>query len=245
MSPKNVAITSQGSIAERATATSMRLIARAISFGRLQTTSSGIENIPTNGPALIIVRHYHHLYDGLVLFAALPRQFHILVTLDWVQNPAIQSLMTQLTHLARWPVVLRADALLHKTNRGGHSHNGFSLADVERHQRRAFKNAVQLLLDDRLLVIFPEGYPNIDPGYTPKRDNHGFLPFKRGFAAIARAAERRLGASLPIIPTGLQYSSGKTRQAHVRFSEPINRENYASDNAFIRYCEEKVRRLSS
>jgi putative membrane protein len=224
----------------------MRLIARAIALGRLQTTSSGIENIPANGPALIIVRHYHHLYDGLALFAALPRQFHILVTLDWVQNPAMQSLMTQLTRLARWPVVLRSDALLYTRHHGGpHLRHAFSLADAQRYQRTAFKNAVQLLLNNRLLVIFPEGYPNIDPGYTPKRDNHGFLPFRRGFAAIARAAERRLGAALPIIPTGLQYSSGKTWKAHVRFSEPIKRESFASSNQLIRYCEEKVRQLSS
>ena len=96
----------------------MRLIARAVAFGRLQTISSGIAHIPVKGPALLVVRHYHHLYDGLALFAALPRQFHILVTLDWVQNAAMQSLMKQPTRLARWPVVLRADALLHKNDCG-------------------------------------------------------------------------------------------------------------------------------
>ena len=234
-----------GSIAELATAKSMRLIARAVAFGRLETISSGREHIPANGPALVVVRHYHHLYDGLALFAAVPRDFQIIVTLDWVQNAAMQSLMTQLTHLARWPVILRSDALVHKNAHGApHSRHPFSLADVEKYQRRAFKNSVQLLEDNRLLVIFPEGYPNIDPAYTPKTDNYGFLPFKRGFVAIARAAERRFGASLPIIPTGLQYSFGKTWQAHVRFSEPIKRENFASGNELIRYCEEKVRQLS-
>ena len=38
------------------------------------------------GPALIVARHYHHLYDGLALFAAIHRPFHIVVTLDWVPN---------------------------------------------------------------------------------------------------------------------------------------------------------------
>ena len=157
----------------------------------------------------------------------------------------MQSLMTQLTRLARWPVVLRTDALVNIRHHGApRLRHAFSLADAQRYQRRAFKNSVQLLVDNRLLVVFPEGYPNIDPGYTPKRDNHGFLPFKRGFAAIARAAERRLGASLPIIPTGLQYSSGKTWKAHVRFSEPIKRESFASSNQLIRYCEDKVKELS-
>lgn len=234
------------SVAESATAKSMRFIARAVALGRLQTISSGVGHIPASGPALLVVRHYHHLYDGLALFAALPRPFHILVTLDWAQNAAIQSLMTQLTRLAQWPVVLRADALLHNDDRGApRFRQAFSLADVERYQRRAFKDSVQLLVDNRLLVVFPEGYPNIDPVYTPKIDNHGFLPFKRGFVAIAGAAERRLGTSLPIIPTGLQYSSGKTWRAHVRFSKPINRQSFASGNDLIRYCEEKVRQLSS
>jgi 1-acyl-sn-glycerol-3-phosphate acyltransferase len=236
---------SPGSITDLATAKSIRLIARAVAFGRLQTISSGVGHIPANGPALIVARHYHHLYDGLALFAALPRQFHIVVTLDWVQNAAMQSIMTQLTRLARWPVLLRADALLQKNDRGAsHFRHAFSPADVQRYQRRGFKNSVQLLVDHRLLVIFPEGYPNIDPAYTPKTDNHGFLPFKRGFVAIARAAERRLGASLPIIPTGLQYSAGKTWKIHVRFGEPINRESFASGKELIRYCEDKVRQLS-
>lgn len=238
-------MTSLESLTELATAKSMRLIARAVAFGRLQTTCSGVGHIPSNGPALVIARHYHHLYDGLALFAALPRPFHILVTLDWVQSTAMKMLMTPLTRLARWPVVLRADALLHKNDRTApHFRDPFSIKDVERYQRRAFKNSVQLLVDNRLLVVFPEGYPNVDPAYTPKADNHGFLPFKRGFLAIARAAEHRLGASLSIIPTGLQYSSGKTWKAHVRFSEPIKRESFASDNELIRYCEEKVRQLS-
>ena len=239
-------MTSPGSLTTLATAKSMRLMARAVAYGRLRTICSGIGHIPSNGPALVIARHYHHLYDGLALFAALPRQFHILVTLDWVQSAAMRTLMIQLTRLARWPVVLRADALLHKNDRGAaHCRHAFSIADVERYQRRAFKNSVQLLVENRLLVVFPEGYPNIDPAYTPKADNHGFLPFKRGFLAIARAAERRLGATLPIIPTGLQYSSGKTWKVHVRFGEPIKRESFASDNELIRYCEEKVRQLSS
>jgi len=238
-------MTSPRSLAELATAKSMRLIARAVAFGRLETISSGVGNIPATGPAVIVVRHYHHLYDGLALFAALPRQFHIVVTLDWTPNAAIHRVMTQLTRLARWPVVLRADALQHKNDPGASPRHAFSPADVRRYQRRAFQESVQLLVDRRLLVIFPEGYPNIDPSYTPKKDNHDFLPFKRGFFAIARAAERRLGASLPIIPTGLQYRSGKTWKVQVRFSEPLKRESFASASELIRCCEEKVRQLSA
>lgn len=235
-----------GSITEFATAKSMRLIARGVAAGRLHTTSSGTGHIPASGPVLIVARHYHHMFDGLALFAALPRQFHIVVTLDWVQNAGMRLLMAQLTRLARWPVVLRADALMHRTDCGASGFGRpFSVADVERYRRSAFKESVQLLVDNRVLVIFPEGYPNIDPAYTPKTDKHGFLPFKRGFVAIARAAERRLGTSLPIVPTGLQYSAGKPWKAHVRFSQPVKRESFASGSDLIRYCEETVMHLSS
>lgn len=242
----NEAMTPRRYITDIATAKSMRLIARAVAAGRLQTVSSGTEHIPTTGPALIVARHYHHLFDGLALFAAIPRQFHIIVTLDWVQNVGMRLLMKQLTGLARWPVVLRADALMRVDDTGASQfRHAFSVAEVEHYQHKAFRESVRLLEDNRLLVVFPEGYPNIDPTYTPKSGHDCFLPFKRGFVAIARASERRLRTSLPIIPTGLRYTVEKRWLADVRFSQPVRRESFASSNDLIRYCENKVKQLSS
>jgi 1-acyl-sn-glycerol-3-phosphate acyltransferase len=234
------------SLTEIATAKSMRLIARGVAAGRLETVCSGMEHIPMSGPALIVARHYHHLFDGLALFATLPRQFHILVTLDWVQNAGMRLLLKQLTRLARWPVVLRTDALRRLDNtRAPRFRHAFSVAEVKHYQHKAFRESVRLLEDNRLLVVFPEGYPNIDPTYTPKIDDNCFLPFKRGFVAIARATERRLGTSLPIIPTGLRYTVEKSWTAHVRFSQPLRRQSFASGTELIRYCENKVKQLSS
>jgi 1-acyl-sn-glycerol-3-phosphate acyltransferase len=242
----NPAMTPSRSITEIATAKSLRLIARAVAAGRLQTVVSGTEHIPTVGPALIVARHYHHLFDGLALFAAIPRQFHIIVTLDWVQNAPMRLLMEQLTRLARWPVVLRAEALMRLDGTDvSQFRHAFSVAEVEHYQNKAFRESVRVLEDNRLLVVFPEGYPNIDPTYTPKRGPACFLPFKRGFVAIARATEGRLGTSLPIIPTGLRYTVEKAWTAHVRFSQPVRRESFASSNDLIRYCENTVKQLSS
>jgi 1-acyl-sn-glycerol-3-phosphate acyltransferase len=233
-------------VGELATAKSMRLIARGIAAGRLRTVCTGSEHIPLTGPALIVARHYHHLFDGLALFAAIQRQFHIVVTLDWVQTYAMRLLMTQLTRLAHWPVILRPDALLRKKDHwASRSRHAFSIRDVEHFQHRALRESVRLLENHRLLVVFPEGYPNIDPTYTPKTDNGCFLPFKRGFVTIARATERRLGTSLPIIPTGLRYTAGKPWIVDVRFSQAVKRESFASDRDLICYCENKVKQLSS
>src|SRR5689334_19154532 len=89
----------------------MRLIARGLAARRLETVVTGLENIPARGPALIAARHYHHLYDGLAFFAALERRFHIVVTVDWVRTRRMKIVMEALNRLARWPMVLRADAL--------------------------------------------------------------------------------------------------------------------------------------
>ena len=63
-------------------ARAMRTIAAILGARRLTTRTRNVENVPTLGPALIVARHYHHLYDGLALFAALPRSFHIVVAID-------------------------------------------------------------------------------------------------------------------------------------------------------------------
>ncbi|MPZ75612.1 MAG: hypothetical protein GEU77_03735 [Deltaproteobacteria bacterium] len=236
---------SPADLTEIATAKSMRLIARAIAAGRLQTIALGAEHIPTTGPALIVARHYHHFFDGLALFAAMPRHFHILVTLDWVQNVRRRLFMTQMTRLARWPVILRREALTRSNEIGASQHRPlFSLVDVTRYQRKALRESVQLLMEKRVLVVFPEGYPNIDPTYTPKRADEEFLPFKPGFVTIARSSENRLGAPLPIIPTGLRYTLGKRSIAHVSFGRPVYRTNFASSAELISYCEQTVKESS-
>lgn len=231
-------------IAETATFGSMRLIARAVAAGRLQTFFTGAEHIPATGPALVVARHYHHLFDGLALFAAMPRPFHILVTLDWIEGRTARVCMAALTRLARWPVVLRTESLGRKSPDFAGSRGPFSPQDAARYRRTAFRDSLHLLAENRLLVIFPEGYPNIDPVFTPKSEPEQFLPFKAGFMVIARAAERRLGAALPIIPAGIRYTAGRTWIARVSFGRPIKRAEFASGRILLDHCERQVRELS-
>src|SRR5690349_14056672 len=67
----------------------------------------------------------------------------------------------------------------------------FSPADVARYRRSALGDAAELLVQNKVVIIFPEGYPNIDPNYTPKRNLDEFLPFKPDFLQILRAAEKK------------------------------------------------------
>jgi putative membrane protein len=220
---------------------SMRLIARGLAAKRLKTLVSGLENLPAEGPALIVARHYHHLYDGLALFAAIPRQFHIVVTLDWVRNRPTKIFMLMINRLARWPTLLRGEALV---RRAKNQQTLFSRHDMMRYQRRAVKQSVELLVKGRLLVVFPEGYPNIDPTFTPKTEPEEFLPFKPGFIHIVAAAERHLATDLPIVPTGLCYKPGEPWIAHVAFGAPIYRDGFSTKPDLLAFVEKEVRNLS-
>jgi putative membrane protein len=221
---------------------SMRLVARALAARRLRTFASGLEHIPVKGPAVIVARHYHHLYDGLALAAAVPRLFHIVVALDWVRNRPTSRLMHALTVMARWPVILRADAVAFTQERGL---GLFSSRDVLTYGRRARRLAVDLLGDGRILVIFPEGYPNIDPHYTPKSKPDEWLPFKSGFVNIVAAAEKRSAKSIPIIPAGLRYTAGQPWRADLKFGEAVYRKSFNDAAELILHLEIRIRQFSS
>ena len=227
---------------ETITVAFMKVVARALAAGRLRAIAHGLEHIPRAGPALIVGRHYHHLFDGLALFASVPRPFNVLVSLDWVKAPVTRWVMIHLTSFARWPVVLRSEGL---ARTGGHGQQTlFSPTDVMGYRRRALWNSVQLLIERRLLVIFAEGYPNIDPTYTPKRDLAEFLPFKAGFVTIARAAEKRLGEPLPILPMGLRYKANGVYLAEIQFGKPVYRRDFGSAQELVKYIEIEVKQLS-
>lgn len=219
----------------------MRLIARYLAACKLRTVARGTENLPALGPALIVARHYHHLFDGLALFAALRRRFHIVVTMDWVANRRTKFFMWTINRMARWPMLLRTDSL---QRRGNDRRSLFSSSDVLRYQRRALRQAVELLVEGRIVVVFPEGYPNIDPTYTPKSAPDQFLPFKSGFVNILRAAEGRLGTEIPVIPAGLRYQRGKIWTGHLTFGKPICRDRGVDRNALIGVLEKEVKKLS-
>jgi 1-acyl-sn-glycerol-3-phosphate acyltransferase len=147
--------------------------------------------------------------------------------------------------LGRWPVILRSDALASDLNASRSERRSlFSLTDAARYQRRAIRQSVELLVEGRVLAVFPEGYPNIDPAYTPKIKADEFLPFKPGFAAIAGAAEERLGAAIPIIPVGLHYTRGKPWIAHINFGAAIFTKKFSSRELLVKNVEQQVRMLS-
>jgi 1-acyl-sn-glycerol-3-phosphate acyltransferase len=203
-----------------------QLGARALAAGRVAIAVTGLEHIPTAGPVLLVARHYHYVFDGVVLLVSIPRPIHMLLTLDWVKNGYARRLLTLATAMVRWPVVLRSDGA------------------VRRYQRSVLDDSVALLAEGRVLVAFPEGYPNIDRHYTPKTKPEEVLPFKGGFAAIAAAAERRLGSRIAIVPCGFSYARNGSWTARLNIDRPVYLEDFGSRQMLGRYMEQRVAELS-
>jgi 1-acyl-sn-glycerol-3-phosphate acyltransferase len=219
----------------------MHLVARILTGNRLRTEVRGIENLPARGAAIIVARHYHHLFDGLAFYAAVKRRFHIVVTMDWAANRRTKFLMGTLNRLARWPAVLREESLANDRE----PRPLFTQADLRRYQLSALRQSVALLKAGRVVVIFPEGYPNVDPHFTPKKSADEFLPFKAGFSAIAESAERSLGKAIPLIPVGIRYEIGEHWIARLNFGPAVYRRDFASRQSLIAMLELEIQQLSA
>jgi len=166
---------------------------------RTQTTDVsvfGAEHVPATGPVLLAARHYHHLLDGSVLVRRLPRPVHIIVGLDWAPNRTTRRIMEAACRAADYPMVLRPHTIAGAA--------AYSRDEVVRYTRRALRDTTRLLVAGRVVLLFPEGYPTIDPSGSRKSDDDAFLPFAQGLGAIATRA-RAAGVNLPIVPVGFVY----------------------------------------
>ena len=224
----------------------IRTWCRARAARDLDLHVEGQAHVPVEGPALLASRHYHHLYDACALLAAVDRPLSFFVALDWVQGNASRGLMEWACRAARWPIVLRAERLTTETARGGAAAppaSAYSLAELRAYMRAGLQESMALLLEKRLLAVFPEGYPNVDPTYTPKHGDE-FLPFRAGFARIVERAATA-GCHVPTIPAGLSYERGRRWQVAVRFGPPLWRDEWPSRERFVAAVETSVRRLSA
>jgi 1-acyl-sn-glycerol-3-phosphate acyltransferase len=216
-------------IAAHAIHAACRLAARQIDL-RVE----GLEHLPATGPAIIAARHFHHFYDGCALVAVVPRPLKILITLDWMESASGLRLMQGACRIVNWPVVDRSDAQVR--------HVGATTA--RRQLLAATRACVDLLRAGQLVLVFPEGYPNIDPSFTPKTGDDAFLPFQPGFLRFAALAERDGMTRVPIIPVGLEYERGDHWRVTVRFGRPVKHLTEVDIRDQVSAIEEQVRRLS-
>lgn len=174
----------------------------------------GIEHVPADGPTIVASRHFHHLYDAALLLTAIRRPVHFLVALDWVSNSTQRWAMEAACRWARWPFLLRPDMF--------ERHDGpYRPTDAQRYLRRAMRQSWALLQAGKLLVVFPEGYPNIDPTFTPKTTPDASLPFSSIVARLALRTARLPGRRVAIVPAGLSYESYGDTRVTLRFGQAM------------------------
>lgn len=216
-------------IADHAIREVCRLAAR-----RIDLRVEGLDHLPATGPAIIAARHFHHFYDGCALVAVVPRPLKILVTLDWMESAAGLRLMRGACQIASWPVVVRSNSQMR--------HGAATVA--RRQLLPATRECVDLLRAGQFVLVFPEGYPNIDPRFTPKTSDDAFLPFHPGFVRFVALAERDGITRVPIVPVGLEYQRSDRWQVTVRFGRPVTRVPDLHFRDQVSEIEEQVRRLS-
>ena len=242
---KNSTIVSRGRAAlSQAIWLVMRAISLVFARSKLIPHAEGLEHLPRSGPVLIVARHFHYFYDGYVLVRIVPRRLHIMVALDWLQSRMLRLLIEWACSLADWPIVLRSELFSKhkKDDQWAYKH-----VEARRYLRQMLLTTRRLLRSGEILVMFPEGHPNIDPHPTPKPDLDAFLPFQPGFVKIAELAERDGKTHVAIIPTGFTYTleHDKPWHATVRFGSALFLSDFASTEQLLQAVEESVHALSS
>lgn len=221
-------------VAQVAVRATCRLLVRI----RLHVRVEGLEHVPPDGPALIVARHFHYGWDGIVLLAAVQRFVHFMVALDWVRNRAERRLMERACRLLGWPAIIRHDSLPVP------GVSPFRREESRRYLSRALRQSVALLHSGRVLVIFPEAYPNVDPVFTRKEDDDAFLPFRPGFLRLVEWAERDGRPPIPIVPAGLRYTRGARWEITLSFGPALFAGPPRRRDLLLRQVEEQVRLLS-
>src|SRR5215468_10525590 len=70
------------------------------------------------------------------------------------------------------------------------------------------------------------------------------FPFKAGFVAIAVAAEKRLGARVPIVPAGFRYTKARHWRAELHIGKAVYVEDWGSRRSLIERMERRIAELS-
>jgi len=222
-------------------AAALRWYARRAVAREVDARVDGLEHVPLRGPVVLAARHFHHLHDATVLMTVLPRPLHILVALDWVRGPWGRRIMETLCRMARWPTVLRRDSP-HLT--GDAPASIYHPDEWHGMMRQAIVDSTDLMHEGRVLLVFPEGYPNIDPEGAQKGGPDDFLPFRNGFARIVARAQRSCGRQIPVVPVGFSYRRTDRWQVSAHFGEPRLLALDGDIDAFVRLVERDVRLLS-
>jgi hypothetical protein len=151
----------------------------------------------------------------------------------------VRRLTAKACRFVRWPVVTRAAYL-----------PGIAAAAREQTTKRlsvrqAVTASAEVLQSGEILAVFPEGYPNVDPVYTPKLSLTDVLPFLPGFATILDVAQRTCEEPITVVPIGFSYEPGDRWRITMRCGPAVYRNPAESRASFVTLMQSKVIDLSN
>lgn len=221
----------------------LRVASRFVFSRKVTIRVEGIEHLPNSGPTLIAAHHFHWLYDGYALVRIIPRRMHTIVALDWVRSRWLRYLIELACSLIDWPIVLRSEQF---HEHGEDEQWAYTPIEARRYLRQVMLGSVRLLRTGELLLIFPEGYPNIDPHPTPKTDLETLLPFRPGFVKLVELAEKDRRTRVPIVPVGFHYVQEPEDRWRItaRFGQPLYRQDFDSADRLLHAVEQDVLALA-
>ena len=139
--------------------------------------TTGFENIPSKGPAIIIANHNSSLMDAALLGILLKRKAWFFARGDVFVNKPVQRLLWWF-HMM--PV---------------HGHAGRNTLKANSH---SFSDGQQILSNGGIIVFFPESSSHVE---------HQLLPFRKGVFRLAfdTASAADFSFDIPIVPVGINY----------------------------------------
>jgi 1-acyl-sn-glycerol-3-phosphate acyltransferase len=140
--------------------------------------TTGLENVPPKGPAIIIANHNASLMDAALLGILLKRKAWFFARGDVFRNRPIQKVLWWL-HMM--PV---------------HGHQGGR--KTLHANSNSFSSGQQILAAGGIVVFFPE---------STSHTEHQLLPFRKGVFRLAfdTAAAQQFAFDIPIVPVGITY----------------------------------------
>ena len=179
-----------------------RYIVMPIFFGRIEVT--GRENIPPTGPVIVAPTHRSR-WDALLVPYAVGR-------LVSGRDPHYMVTVTEIKGLQGWFM----------------RRMGVFPVDTKHPGMDSLHHSAELLCEDKMLVIFPEGAAE-----TVFRDRW-IHPLKRGVARIALEAEsKRPGSRVKILPVSLKYSQEIPSwgcDVNIEIGVPLDVAQYSNDS---------------
>lgn len=166
----------------------------------------GREKIPDRGPLLFAVNHHNALIDALIVSWVVPRRVWLTAKATLMDNPLVALLFGALGIV---PLRRTSD----ERSQGGPGRN-----------EGAFRKILDVLGEDRAVLIFPEGKSHSDPSLAP---------LKTGLARIALMAREHGVSDLEIVPIALNFEDKGTPASSVlvNVGQPIRVADWRGDNA--------------